>query len=222
MSGRSAGGAAGLFAQAFITGFSGAIMPGPVLVATLALVVTCGFWAGPAIVLGHAVIEFALVLALVAGLHRLLSRPDAPLARAIGAIGGVMLLLMAADMLRGLPALSLHTVRAEGGRHHPVLAGIVLSAANPYFWVWWATIGLGLLTQALSQRGTVGLAAFYSGHILSDLVWYSLVAALLAGGGRLLSDGVYRALIGGCAACLLAFGLRFVRYSLWPPAAQTA
>lgn len=202
--------------QAFITGFSGAAMPGPVLAAVIVLTIATGFSAGPLVVFGHFLLEVVLVLAIAAGLHRYLSRPDAPLVRAIGLVGGAVLLLMAYDMLRSLPQLSLAAVATEQLPYGPITAGFVLSAANPYFWIWWATIGLGLLTESLAQRSRPGLAAFYLGHILADLAWYSLVSGLISGGRSLLGDGTYRALLAVCAAMLVVFGVRFVWFSLHP------
>lgn len=204
-------------AQAFVTGFSGAAMPGPVLAAAIVLAASRGFWAGPLIVVGHGLLEVPLALALAAGLGRHLASPRAPLVRAIGLVGGVVLLLMAADMLRSAPQLSLATTTA-GGQRDPVVAGLVLSAANPYFWIWWATIGLGLLTEAGARRGRAGMAVCYTGHILSDFAWYGLVTALVAGGGRLLSDPVYRGLVVALALLLVVFGVKFVRFALHPPA----
>ena len=146
----------GLCGEAFVTGFSGAAMPGPVLVATLALALVIGCWAGPLVVLGHFILEVTLVLALSARLARWLSSPTAPLVRGIGLVGGVMLWLMAFDMVRSLPHLSLRTLPTTSLYHNPIQAGLLLSAVNPYFWLWWATIGLGLLTRALAQRGRPG------------------------------------------------------------------
>jgi len=193
-----------------VTGLSGAAMPGPVLAAAIWFAAGRGFWSGPAIVAGHFLLEVTVVVALAAGLARYLTRPDALLVRVIGVVGGVMLLAMAADMLRGLPTLSLAAVQGQRSAYGPVTAGCLLSAANPYFWLWWATIGLGLFGRALAEEGRAGLAAFYSGHILADLAWYSLVSGLVSGGRALLSDGVYRGLIGACALLLLVFGTRFV------------
>lgn len=208
----------GLGFEAFVTGFSGAAMPGPLLVICIWLSVALGFWAGPALIVGHGLLEILLVLAIAGGIGRCLSRPDAPLVRGIGIVGGLMLILMAADMLRSLPQLSLRSIEPVGTQQqHPIVAGFVFSAANPYFWIWWATIGLGLVTKAVAQERRPGLVAFYSGHILSDFAWYSLVSGLVAAGGQLLPDGVYRTIIGALALMLLFFGARFLLLGLRPP-----
>jgi len=206
-------------AEAFVTGFSGAMMPGSLLVATIVLVTSRGFWAGPQMIIGHGILEILLLLAVMAGLNRYLDRPDAPLVRAIGIIGGLMLLLMGADMLRNVPQLSLQEVQTADLPYTPVPAGIVYSAVNPYFWLWWASIGLGLIGHASANCGKTGVVVFFGGHILSDFAWYSLIAWLIASGGKLLSDGVYRTLIAACAAFLLVLGVRFARLG-WRPSPQ--
>ncbi len=162
------------------------------------------------------------MIAILAGLHRHLSRPDAPVVRAIGLVGGLVLLLMAGDMLRSLATLSLQHPNPPPFCTHPVRAGLLLSALNPYFWIWWATIGLGLLTESFTRRGRTGSMVFYTGHIAADFAWYALVAALIASGGPLLSDPVYRGLIALCAATLLLFGARFLWFSAHPPHREAA
>ena len=74
--------------------------------------------------------------------------------------------------------------------------------------LWWATIGLGYVALA-GRLGTVGPVSFYVGHILSDLAWYSFVAAGVTAGRRLMTDRMYRGLVGSCAVILLGFGLYF-------------
>lgn len=202
---------------AFIAGFSGAAMPGPVLAATIFYAAgPWGSWAGVAIMLGHLALEVSLVIALARGLARWLDRPDAPLVRWVAGIGGLALLLTGWDMLRQVPGLSLATVAATEQRLSPFAAGAMLSLSNPYFWIWWATIGLGQFAPAKAARGNRGLVAFYLAHFSSDLVWYSLVAILIANGKNLLGDGPFRLLIAVCGLTLLAFGLRFL-YTAWRP-----
>ncbi|MFQ5892554.1 MAG: LysE family transporter, partial [Candidatus Methanofastidiosia archaeon] len=58
----------------FLVGLSGALSPGPVLVATITEASKRGFVAGPLIVFGHAVLELILILSLVFGLGEFLSK----------------------------------------------------------------------------------------------------------------------------------------------------
>jgi threonine/homoserine/homoserine lactone efflux protein len=94
----------------------------------------------------------------------------------------------------------------------PVLLGIVVSLSNPYWSLWWAGIGMTYITKAW-LLGIAGLGAFFTGHILADLIWYSAVAGAVTGGRRLMSHRVYRGIIGGCGVFLLWLGLDFIRYA---------
>jgi threonine/homoserine/homoserine lactone efflux protein len=158
------------------------------------------------VVLGHGLLEILLVAGITLGLGAVLARES--VLGALGVLGGIVLVWMAWGMLRGLRGLKLQGGAPPGAGRHPVLAGILTTASNPYWTLWWATIGLGYV--ALSQRlGATGLGAFYLGHICSDLAWYSLVSGTLAAGGGLLTDRVYRGLVGACAVFLFAFGVYF-------------
>jgi threonine/homoserine/homoserine lactone efflux protein len=91
----------------------------------------------------------------------------------------------------------------------PMAAGVVLSLANPYWLLWWCTIGLHYAALALRQ-GPVGLGVFYAGHIASDLAWYSAVAAAVAAGRRVFPPAVHRALLTACGLALVALGAWFL------------
>ncbi|MDI3281462.1 MAG: LysE family transporter, partial [Bacillota bacterium] len=57
-----------LFWTSLLLGFTGALVPGPLLTVTLAESARWRFAAGPALIAGHAAVEGALVLAAVKGL----------------------------------------------------------------------------------------------------------------------------------------------------------
>jgi len=197
---------AGIFVSSFVVGLSGALMPGPVLTVTIGETTRRGFWAGPLIVLGHGMIEFALFIALVLGVGTFL-RQDIVFG-VVGVGGAAVLIWMGIGMVRGSNKASLEISPASNRQGTPVWAGLLSSIANPYFILWWATIGLSYI--ALSQRhGLYGLGSFYSGHILSDLVWYSAVAAAITAGKRVVSNRTYRIIIAMCGIFLLALGAYF-------------
>ena len=196
-----------IFCTSFLLALSGAMMPGPLLTVTISESSRRGFLVGPTMIFGHGLLEFALVLALLAGLAPFLQRDDVFIG--ISVVGGAVLLWMGVGMLRSLSRLSLATEVKNGGGRNLVLTGIALSAANPYWLLWWASIGLGYIAHAM-KFGMIGVAAFFGGHILADLAWYSLISGGVAKGKRFFSDRVYRTLIGGCALFLLAFSCWFV------------
>lgn len=197
-----------LLVTAFVIGLSGAVMPGPVLAVTITHAARRGFMAGPLITLGHALLEAALLIALVAGLGPFLTQPA--ISGLIAGVGAVILVLMGASMLRSLPRLKLDLDEGAATSAGPIRDGVLLSLANPYWSIWWATVGLSLTAMAMaSGLGWWGLLLFWLGHISSDLVWYSLVSAVVSKGRHFITDKVHRVLVGVCAVFLIVFAVFF-------------
>ncbi|HEY8492139.1 MAG TPA: LysE family transporter [Dehalococcoidia bacterium] len=206
---------------------SGALSPGPLTTLTIREAVRRGFWAGPLISLGHAAAELAVVLALAFGLSRVLQH-DA-VTGAIGLVGGAFILWTGAAILRTLPRqrLELAPGPPPAGGGGPVAvaaapgamarslvpAGVLISVSNPYWLIWWATIGAGFMSRSL-EYGAAGVAAVYLAHVSTDFAWLGLIAFALATGRRLVSTRVYRAVLGLCGAFLVALGLFFMASGL--------
>jgi threonine/homoserine/homoserine lactone efflux protein len=195
-----------IFVSSFVIALSGALMPGPVLTVTVSESARRGAIAGPLMIFGHGILELLLVVALLAGLAPLLSRDDVFIF--ISILGGVILFWMAYSMFKDLPNMRLTFDNKEEKPRNLILAGILLSIANPYWLIWWATIGIGYIMYSV-KFGVPGLIAFFLGHILADLVWYSLISFGIAKGRRFFNDGLYRKLIAVCATFLVIFSCYF-------------
>jgi threonine/homoserine/homoserine lactone efflux protein len=195
-----------IFGTALVIGFSGALVPGPLFTVAVTESARRGFFAGPRLVFGHGLIELALVVALAAGLSTVIKH--GAVTGSIGLIGGAFLLWMGFDIARG--ALR-GTIKLEATGHagrsarRIVLAGGLVSMANPYWVLWWATIGTTYVLLALKQ-GIIGLGAFYVGHVLSDLIWYSFISFLISTGRSFMNERVYRGILGACGLFLLGLG----------------
>ena len=193
----------GIAGSSFIVALSGALMPGPLLTVTVGEAARRGFWAGPLIIVGHALLELALVLLLLVGLGAWLHRPL--VLGIVAVLGAGMLGWMGVALLKASRHSHLEfDAQAKSGLH-PVAAGVLMSLANPYWLIWWLTIGLGYMIFA-HKYGFLGVALFFLGHILADFAWYSLVAGAVAQGRRFLSDSVYRGFLVACAIFLFIFG----------------
>ena len=191
-----------IFVSSFIIALSGALMPGPLLTVTISESSQRGFIMGPMLIAGHAILELVLVAALLLGLAPFFQLPEVFVVSAIG--GALILFWMAFGMFRSLPSLHLSLEVNNDRRNHPMISGILMSVANPYWIIWWATIGLGYILYSW-QFGLWGIVFFFTGHILADLSWYSLVSAAVAGGKNFLTDRLYRGLIMACAIFLVVF-----------------
>lgn len=227
-----------IFVQALLVGFSGAIAPGPLLTYNIQLTYKKGFWVGPKLVLGHAILEALLVIGIIAGLGSFIQLPVTKIV--LWLLGGLLLAWMGYDLIwketrRDLPTTMTASTSVEDGASAsaenevsasgesntrinvanlpPVLAGIVISLSNPYWALWWAMIGLGLITQALAF-GWLGVLIFFSGHILSDLIWYSFISGAVAGGRRYLSTAAYHWLLRICGLFLFFIAISFIMAAL--------
>jgi threonine/homoserine/homoserine lactone efflux protein len=199
--------------MSFLTGLSGALMPGPVLAVTISAVVQVGFIAAILIILGHSILELLLVVALALGLKNVLRNRF--VTGAIGVVGGTALLWFAYGMITsaysGISAPQTATaVTQESNITYFSLVGkgIITSLSNPYWLIWWATIGVTYMMVSL-ERNFLGISTFYIGHISSDFAWYAAVAAALVLGKQLLSDKIYMGIIMICGLFLVYLGIYF-------------
>lgn len=206
---------AAIFGTAFVVGLSGAVMPGPVLAATIKGVAKSGFWFGPLVIVGHAILELPVVLGLGLGLGHFLTKRV--VLTVISLVGGTVLVLMSVGMLREarkavLPTGGSSSIKVSGEKLKAIGTGISMSLSNPFWPLWWATAGLALIGWANKYAADGGLApgfglsSFYFGHILSDLAWYTCISLMIATGRKFFTNKMYRAVIAMCAILLLFLG----------------
>lgn len=199
-----------IFSTSFVIALTGALMPGPVLALTISGVARRGFRAAPLIIAGHALLELALVIALVFGLSRFIDSEF--IASIIGIVGGTVL-------------VGIGVVTAVKGRnstnplsnppgyvmkdHMLVVSGAITSISNPYWFLWWATIGLAYLLWSL-KLGAAGVATFFTGHMLGDFSCYAVVGLVIVSGRRFISDSAYRWMLIVCGIALVGLGVYFI------------
>jgi len=201
-----------IFSTSFIIALSGAMMPGPLLTATISHSASRGMIAGPLLILGHGVLELALVTALISGLEPYVNNDLFFVI--VGILGSLILIWMAYGMFRAIPQLHLDwQVVDTQPKNGMIIDGILLSLANPYWSIWWASIGLGYIFHAM-RFGIHGVVIFFVGHILADLAWYAGVSVAVSKGRSILNDRVYRQVIAGCATFLLVFAGYFLYSAL--------
>jgi threonine/homoserine/homoserine lactone efflux protein len=178
--------------------------PGTVTAATIAQG-TRSKNAGVLIAIGHAIIEIPLIFLLILGFGVVLKSQETQIA--IGFAGGLFLLWMGAQMIRDIRKAQY--CPADSHKAGPVLTGFILSIGNPYFLLWWATVGLNLALRARTL-GALALVLFAIVHWLCDLVWLHLLAWASFKGSTLLSRHNQKILFGICATALILFGLKFI------------
>lgn len=202
-------GVGALFFTSLVVGLSGAMAPGSLLVVNVQAVLEDGFKGSLKTVVGHALSELFLVLLMLFGLTALLAQEAT--AAWISLAGSVMLLWFGTttvkDSLRGKYSLDLNTATVNE-KHMPyVLRGVIATVSNPYWLLWWATIGASYFV--LAENAGSPIAVFFLGHISADFLWYSLIALLLLSGKKFISDKVYRYVLAGCGVFLVFLSIYF-------------
>jgi len=198
-----------IFTGSFVIALSGALMPGPLLTVTIVQSIKKGFKAGPFIILGHMVLELSLLVGLLFGLQKFLLLKT--VMQVIFIMGGAILIAMGVDLVRHAKKTYIRKVETHISRKelHPVLAGILVSLSNPYWIVWWITIGLGYMIKAIKLKFW-GIASFFIGHILADFAWYSFIALAFSRGKKFISNKMYQIIILVCGILLILFGFWFL------------
>jgi threonine/homoserine/homoserine lactone efflux protein len=181
---------------------SGVMMPGPLTAATIAK----GYRqqnAGIYIALGHAVIELPLMALIYFGFAHFFTSPVVK--QVLGLAGGLLLVFMGLMVLRGFRRNIAETADLP---YNSLVTGIMLTGANPYFFLWWGTIGIALIVTA-AEFGIWGLVVFAVVHWSCDLVWEQIVSVSVFRTKHLWTPMVQRVIFGICAAALIGFGVWF-------------
>lgn len=186
-----------------VISFSGVMMPGPLFAVTLAKSYKSP-WSGVWIALGHAVIEIPLILLIYFGFAQFFQNDTVRLVLSVAGSG--MVIWLGVSMFRA------RTEVARKGKDLPYsafTAGILTSGFNPFFLVWWATIGSMLIMRIL-EFGTLGLIIFAIVHWLCDLVWLTLVSNVVYRTSTFWHQKVQERLFIACSLLLVGFGVWFL------------
>jgi len=187
-----------------ITSLSGVMMPGPMFTVTLAKSLKSP-WAGVMVSLGHAVVEVPLIMLVYFGLVDFFQNDIVKLVLSV--LGGGMIIWMGIDLFRARKKI------AREGRdtsYNAFVAGILMSALNPFFLVWWVTVGSLLLVTFVDAVGTWGLPFFIIVHWFCDLVWLSIVSLAIYRTHSFWGEKVQEWVFIVLSVALLYFGGQFI------------
>jgi len=206
-----------IFLFSFLVALTGALSPGPVMTFTIykSLREKKGYLSGIFITLGHASLEFVLVILLLLGAQVFFQNPIVLLI--IGIVGGAVLILFGAMTIQGIRSKNyeidfLQTEEeVKGFQGNSFLGGIIVSLSNPFWTFWWAVIGLGFMINFnISFANPIGLLLFYFSHELGDLVFYVPLSAFTYLGGKSLNPRVYKWVLIICAGFMIFFGFYMI------------
>jgi threonine/homoserine/homoserine lactone efflux protein len=181
---------------------SGVMIPGPLTAATVAK----GFNdknAGLMIGLGHGLVELPIIMLIYFGFASFITAPGVE--KIIGVIGGIFLIFMGYMIMR---SLGIKLGQAADLPANALLTGVVMTGANPYFYLWWATIGMALVATT-AQFGIAGLLVFIVVHWLCDIGWEQFVSLTVYRTRHLWTSNARHVVFIVCAIILMGFGAWF-------------
>jgi len=191
---------------------SGALAPGPLFFTNVTHGTTSGAKGGLAFSVGHTIIELSLVMFLALTLQVVINEPLIKLV--VGVVGGTALLVFGVLQIRGaLTSKSTVAGEKQSTLKNPLLLGTVFTGLNPYFIIWWLTIGLTLIITALELASFVGVFIMYISHVWMDYAWLIGTAYLAKKGTNLAGRKGYRIIMIIFGVILICYGL----YFLMPP-----
>ena len=195
------------FALAVITiSASGVMAPGPLFAANITYGLKQGTKAGIKIAVGHTIVELPLIILLGVGVFSLESFPE--FRPTITILGAITLFVFAGIQIKSI--LKQDKIIHENQRSNPIIIGIVFSALNPFFIIWWITIGFKLISDAMIMWSFFGMLILFVLHIWMDFVWLGATAFLASKSSKLIRNKGYKILIIGLSFALIYFGITFL------------
>ena len=209
----------------FLVALTGALSPGPLLTFTIykSLKSKKGYLAGLFITLGHATLEFSLIILLLLGASLLFQ--NIIFLILLGIVGGSCLLVFGILVIKSAYKkqnemnFTLSEGDINGFKGNSFLGGIFYSITNPYWEFWWAAAGLKLMIDLnVSFGNPVGLLLFFLGHELGDFVWYVPISVFIYFGGKSLNYKVYRYILVICGLFMVILGVYLIfNIFIFPP-----
>ncbi|MDF0590605.1 LysE family transporter [Candidatus Methanocrinis natronophilus] len=193
---------------AFAIGLTGALAPGPTLVATINSSLQRGWTVGPKVATGHAIAEMGVFLMIALGVATVVEDHTATVA----VVGGSALILFGLLTMKGSRTATMKISQGHAASN-PYIAGALTSVSNPYFWIWWMSIGSALVLAEL-REGLLLAMIFMIGHWGADYGWYTFVSTSLHRGRTFLSEANYRRVLALCGAFLVLFGASYL-FGAW-------
>lgn len=189
--------------QVLLISLSGVMAPGPVTAATIGK----GYkspHAGALVSIGHGIIEIPLIILIFFGFANIFKNQYIKPVTAL--FGGIFLIYLSINIFIETKKIS---IKSENYKNSSLLAGIVLSATNPYFFIWWITAGAAMVIQSM-EFGLAGLFTFILAHLMCDFIWLYFLSAFSYKSGKIFGKKYQKALLFVCALLLFIFSIKFI------------
>lgn len=188
---------------------SGALSPGPLTTAAVALGVRGGGWrTGFKVAFGHMLVELPFVALLCVTFQKIEYLLRGPLGEAMNILAFMFIVYFAALLLKD----AYRGAGGEAGRglgRNPIIVGAALTGFNAFFMLWWVTVGLAIVRSAV-KSGIIGFTVMYASHVWIDYAWLALLAEAGSRSAMITGGKGYRILLTVLAIILVVLGLRMI------------
>ena len=185
---------------------SGVMAPGPLFAANVSYGLREGTKSGIKMAIGHTIVEFPLVILLGIGVFSLEIFPE--FRTVISIFGAITLFIFAILQIKTVMQKKENTISKP--KQGPIVTGIALSVFNPFFIVWWLTIGFKLISDAMLIWAFTGILVVFVMHIWMDFAWLGGISFLASKSSQIISNRNYKALMIVLSLMLVYFGITFL------------
>lgn len=199
--------------QIIFVSVSGVLSPGPLFFANLVLSKNGGFWSGVKIAIGHTIVELPVIILYSIPLI-IFSSQNVTLSiiKVISFIGGISLIAFAIPyVIRAVGKNDNSRYIVKSSRiENPVLAGILFTGINPFFFIWWVTVGVKLISDSVALLGyPLGIAFLFLVHVWMDYAWLGLSSYFASRGIKVMRSQYHKFIIVLLTVPLFYYGINF-------------
>jgi threonine/homoserine/homoserine lactone efflux protein len=207
--------------QVILISTSGVLSPGPLFFINILYGSKYGSFIGLKIASGHAIVEFPLIIAITYGLYSFsynLHLSDV-IFKFIGLTGGIFLLLFSIlqiiSILKDKPNNSQAITNPKFNIKNPILVGFIFTILNPFFLVWWLTIGSKLISDSVINFGIFeGICIIFFSHIWMDYFWLWITSFMINKGKSIINEKIYKVFVFAINVIIGTYGFYLLFISL--------
>jgi threonine/homoserine/homoserine lactone efflux protein len=200
--------------QIVLVSASGVLTPGPLFFANLALSKYGGFWSGIKIAVGHTMIELPVIILYSLPLITF-TYPNITINmfKVISIIGGASLIIFGIFYVVKILNQndSLRATVKQSRIENPILAGILFTGVNPFFYLWWFSVGIKLISDSLQLLGyPLGIVFLFFVHIWMDYAWLGISSYIASRGIKIIGSHYHKFVIILLTLPLFYYGINFI------------
>ena len=200
--------------QIILVSVSGVLSPGPLFFANLVLSKNGGFWSGIKIAIGHTIVELPVVILYSIPLIIFTSQSVTfSIINFISLIGGISLIAFGIlFVVKIISKNNKHNYLIDSSRiEKPVIAGMLFTGINPFFFLWWISVGIKLISDSIALLGyPIGIAFLFLVHVWMDYAWLGLTSYFASRGISVLRSQYHKFIILILTIPLFYYGINFI------------